>query len=291
MSIIKISALNPIQFHQYGVGDFAYNLVPSIEFQKGYNQVYFAGDRPGIQLLSDMNVDLQIQVVDINDTLIDTWHFDLLQTTYGAYNVYQCNDILPSTPGIYFIKIVVSHNDELVTFYNEPINLVASADNVLSIEYTHDQNEFDVLFLEANVFNFFLRIEGGIRSEGLAPGGKFTMFQDLVYKSVMLQSQPFNVEKFIFGPGDGVPNWMADKLNRIFGLSTVMINGVQYSRNEGAKMERIGDTGYPLAGWSLDLIKTENPYGNEVDTAETFLASNGVITASTGLYTASNNLL
>ena len=291
MSIIKISALNPIQFHQYGVGDFAYNLVPSIEFQKGYNQVYFAGDRPGIQLLSDMNVDLQIQVVDINDTLIDTWHFDLLQTTYGAYNVYQCNDILPSTPGIYFIKIVVSHNDELVTFYNEPINLVASADNVLSIEYTHDQNEFDVLFLEANVFNFFLRIEGGIRSEGLAPGGKFTMFQDLDYKSVMLQSQPFNVEKFIFGPGDGVPNWMADKLNRIFGLSTVMINGVQYSRNEGAKMERIGDTGYPLAGWSLDLIKTENPYGNEVDTAETFLASNGVITASTGLYTASNNLL
>jgi hypothetical protein len=111
-----------------------------------------------------------------------------------------------------------------------------------------------------------IRLEGGLKSDGVTPGGKFDMFQDIEYQSTVLRSTAYNVEKWTFGDGAGIPNWLADKLNRIFGLTSVKINQVEYSRNEGAKMSRSGDADYPLAGWEVELVKSDNPATDQYTT-------------------------
>ncbi len=303
-NVYKISSLQPIQFHQIGVGDFAYNKIPSFEFLKGYNQIYYFEDRPYIQILSPIpNAWMKMSMVNLEGVERWVWWPQYSGSRYGSYYVYEWSSPLPPaypiapylTAGIYFLKLEIQDSTGTIQFYSEPIKLQAPGAEILKIIYTHDQNEFDTLFTDQiiDTVSFLLRIEGGMKSEGLQPGGKFTMFQDQDYNSVMLQSQPYNVEKFVFGPSVGVPNHIADKLNRIFGLSTVTINDIQYSRNEGAKMERNGETEYPLAGWSIDLIKSDSPYSEEfeVNPIIPFTADNTIITADTTLFTADQTFM
>jgi hypothetical protein len=285
MNKYKFPYLNPIRFHQVNIGDFAYNQIPSFEYKRGYNQVYFHTDLPYIQILSEVsNPFMKIEMLDVYGTVKWTWWPSNSGMTYDGWFVWHWISYFPyaiQTPsGIYVLKITISDSDGTKLFYSEPINLVDSQENTLKLVYTHDQNEFDIRFLNTP-FSFMMRVEGGVKSDGIAPGGKFTMFQDLDYQSVMLQSQPFNVEKYTFGDSYGIPNWMADKINRIFGLTTVKINDIQYSRNEGAKIERVGDSDYPLAGWTIDLVKTANPYSEQFEFASTL-----PFTADTDNYTA-----
>jgi len=290
----KLSYLNPIRFHQSGIGDFAYNEIPAHEFQRGYNQVYFHGDRPWIQVLSATPfAAMFMKLIDNEGTVYKTWQFYRSGYSYGAWFTFDWVGVFPpasvAPAGVYFLKLEIQDAGGSLVFYSEPISLVASQDETLKIVYTHDLNEFDTYFTIGTGVNFLLRVEGGVKSEGLQPGGKFTMFQDLDYQSLILQAQPYNVEKFTFGPSAGIPNHLADKLNRIFSLSSVTINGTAYTRNEGAKMERNGETDYPLAGWSLELVKTANPYSDafsEYTPKSAFTADNTLKTADTTLYTA-----
>jgi hypothetical protein len=208
---------------------------------------------------------------------------------FEDYHIYAFVHSLPfsniAPEGVYFLRLTIVDSSGSATLYSEPIYLCSSFANTVKLIYSHDENDFDYQFTSSNIYPSMLRVEGGMKSDGLAPGGKYTMFQDQDYNSVMLNSQPYNVEKWTFGPSYGMPNHMADLLNRIFALSDVTIDGVAYSRNEGAKLERAGDTEYPLAGWSIDLVKTENPYSYAFQTAAIPL------TADTIDYTADNALL
>jgi len=269
----KFPYLNPIRFHQYGVNDFFYNEIPGFEVQRGWVQPYVMGDRPYLQIHgSSPTATMTMRLIDNEGTVYKTWgvyysgySYGLTETTY----VYQWGNPFPYSSqiseGIYFLKLEISDTEGSMIFYSEPIKLTALApDNTVRIIYTHDENDFDVIFTGSNIVGeFMLRIDGGMKSEGFLPGGKFTMFQDLDYNSVMLQSQPYNIEKWTFGPANGCPNWMGDKINRIFGLSDITIDGVGYSRNENAKIDRAGESGYPLAGWTIELVKTANPYKEE----------------------------
>lgn len=296
MNTYKMSALNPIRFHQVGVGDFAYNNIPSFEFLKGYNQVYFHGDTPWIQVLSSVNTaEMYVQLVDINGDLIrDYGNMWKHGTKMGDWWLYYWPYYFPFTvdDGVYFLKITIVHTVGTVLLYSEPIYICSDKENTVKIEYSNDVNDFDAIFTAPEGVTFMMRLEGGMKSDGFAPGGKYTIFQDLDYQAVMLESQPYNVEKWTFGPGNGIPNHIADKLNRIFSLNNVTIDGVQYVRNEGAKMERIGETNYPLAGWAIDLIKSENPYSDSFTKSNTqpFTADNDIVTADTTYYSADQTL-
>lgn len=294
MNTYKLPFLNPVRFHQIGVGDFAYNLIPSIEFQKGWNQPFMHGDSIYCQILStSINPFMKVEMIDIEGNIFKTWTPFSTSITYGSSFVFAFNAIIPSasiTPnGIYFLKLTIQDADGTFVFVGEPLNIQLSFDDCLKIEYTHDQNEFDTIFVNSDgtqyLQNFIMRVPGGMKSEGFQPAGKYTMFQDQDYNSVMLQSTPYNVLKMIFGGSEGVPNHVADKVNRIFGLSTVKINGEQYSRNEGAKIERNGDPDYPLAGWSLDVVKTGNDY------SESFQLNTVPLTCDNTIVTVDSDLI
>ena len=295
MGTFKISLLSPIRFHNAATDDFAYNKIPSFEYSRGYCQQYRFGDRPYIQIISASVATMSMQLVTNEGTVIKGWTVGDSGRSYRGLKVYHWANYFPLTgaaEGVYFLKLSISDSSGILTMYSEPIYLSSTSPDTVAVTYSHDENDFDRVFTGSNVMQHLMRIEAGMKSDGLAPGGKFTMFADLNYQSVMLQSQPYNVEKWTFGPGEGIPNHLADIINRIFGLSTVKIDGVQYSRNEGAKIERTGVNEYPLAGWSLDLIKSDNPYSYESSTAlEALTVDSTTITVDSTLITSDQTII
>lgn len=74
----------------------------------------------------------------------------------------------------------------------------------------------------------------------------------------MINSVPFDVFKFILGGWKGVPPWLIKKVNRIFGCSTLSLDGRLYTKEDGAAFEPNSLDGYPMSGWSINLREKLN---------------------------------
>jgi len=263
--ILYVPLLNPIRFHQVNIGAFWENDIPTPDYQQSdvrYCQKYATGDVLYLQFVADFvfSSGAVVTLIDNDETLIETFTPTEIGTL-GTLKVYEIKDALPSvTAGIHFIKITVDFASGSITMYSEPIYIDTSHDDTIMISYRHGFSVHDCIFGGASLPMFYLRVEGGLKSDGFTPAGKFTQYTDLDYQPVMLQTQPFNLYRYVFGDSRGLPNHVADRINRAFSLDYTYIDGIQYMRNEGAKMERNGDAIYPRAGWTLELLKARNDY-------------------------------
>lgn len=295
---IKIPYLNPIRFFSETTEDFFYNSLKDWEYKKGYCQKYCFGDNPGLQFITHYTglwSGASIYLVDINNTTIDQWYLFNTESAYGGTIYRWFSGFGTYTEGVYFLRVKLANDTgALCSFLSEPILLAATHENTVKIIYKHDLNDFDCLFfvLGGTYYpGFMMRIEGGVKLDGVSPGGNYTMFQNLDLNPVMLNSTPNTVFRFTFGNNQGIPNYLADKLNRIFSLSTVTIDGVGYARAEGAKLEASGrDQVYPLNIWTVDLVQSENLYSAGYDIQPTPPATI-YLTADSTLYTADNAVL
>jgi hypothetical protein len=269
--LFKIPFLNPLQFRKIPDGKFACDLIPSFEQKSVYVQKFQRGDilRFQVQLLKGNWYSISYRILNEYFNQVSSYTGGLIGSNeeYDIWSVKDIDNILNLPSGIYFLElqivVIIEGANVNKQFITEPFEIVDELPDSLLIEYSHDGNEFDIAFYPtgnpANRRFFQLRVEGGITSDGFSPASKDTFYIDQVRDVVMLNSIPFNVYKFTFGPGGGIPNWMADKINRILSLAYVEINGRQYVKNEGAKFEPIREKGYPFAGWQIELV-TENVY-------------------------------
>lgn len=105
-------------------------------------------------------------------------------------------------------------------------------DTVL-LTYTNYENDKDAVFVNEdgskNVFQF--RVEGGFKSGEMEDNIDNEDFRTQRYEEVQLSAFPYKVKTFTIGDNDGVPNWVATKINLIFSLSDVMIDGVYHTRS------------------------------------------------------------
>lgn len=274
---ISVSELNPIRFHRADAnkGKFWYNTKPRFEYDRGYCQPYQHFDSVYLQFRCEGFVfgNLKMQIIDSNGNHIwPTIPFPYYTLT-AAYSVFgrrcfEFNNQLPALPeGIYYLKLSATHYVDGFAvnyiFLSEPIHLAASHKDTIAVAYRNFQNDYDFGFLSGTIAVFptpMLRIHGGLKSDGIQPGGKYDMYTDMDYRQAMLRSEVYTVEKWTFGGAHGLPPYMAQKLNAIWSLTDVWIDGKKYVRHEGAKMERSGEDAYPLAAWTLDVVKPDNPH-------------------------------
>lgn len=273
LDIIKIPYLNPLRFHRNDK-EFACQMIPAHEVATKYMQKFKGTDKLmfQVQLLKDKYVGIQYAVLDqfLNEIITYPGELILLNLAgYDRWSTRETDNILTGLQeGVYFIElritIITEGGNEQVKFISEPIERLAdddTADGTILLEYGHDGNEFDVVFQTGVVEKFFrIRVEGGVNSDGFQPGSKDSYYVDQIHDVVMLDSVPFNVYKFTFGSGRGIPNWMIDKINRILSLSYVEIDGRRFVKNDGAKLEAIREKGYPHAGWMIELVLAEGKY-------------------------------
>lgn len=265
--IIKIPYLNPLQFRPYP-GKFACDLIPAHEEQRAYLQKFQKDDRIKFQilLLEGAWEDVSFKVIDIygNVAMQSTGLADdqLYNNEYNVWGNNPENIILDMIDyGIYCIEIAITITQAMpvVYFRSEYFEFAPIHEDTLLIEYSHDGNENEMVFVPGGDIEkqryFQLRIEGGLNSDGFSPSSKDIYYIDQPREMYLLNSVPFNVYKFTFGNGAGIPNWMVDKLNRIFGLDYVEINGTQFIKNDGAKLESSREKYYPFAGWQIEMVE------------------------------------
>jgi hypothetical protein len=268
--ICKQPYLNPIRFHDAVNGQFAIDMKPSFEYRRGYVQKFTLADFVYLQfhfpvLLTSFVIYLY-EYVNGTDVLTDTIATQqITDINFPGLYSYEMPTYNFPDEGIFYLKAEIQIGTQASIMYSEPIKVADSFPKTIVLFYNHNINDFDTLFTTGNCHGMMIRIEGGMKSGGFQPGGIFDMYHDLDYVSEQLNATPFNVEKFTFGPGYGMPNYMIDKLNRLLSLSEFRIDGTQYVRADGAKFERAGVDEYPLAGWSIDLVRKENQFSEDIN--------------------------
>jgi len=262
---INIPLLNPVRlvspFSRYN-GLFSLG-IPEHEEQVAYAQKYCNADTIAFQIAVPAGaiVDFTANLVGDNEAVEIPW--DSLTLTGSGYDYFEFSKSLSGIEeGLYQIEVEVEWQDgKRLSLVSEPICIRPVHPGTVLIQFSHSGNEFGTLFQpEEGEKKYMIRVEGGFPSDGFLPGSKDVVYRDQTYNTVLLSSVPFANCKATFGDGRGIPNWLADKLNRIFSCSDVKLNGEQYTRADGSKLEAVREEGFPMAAWVIELAKAENRY-------------------------------
>jgi hypothetical protein len=124
------------------------------------------------------------------------------------------------------------------------------------ITYTHSENDWNMQF-GALSFDFY--VEGGFEPRD---GRDETEAEDFLEQNMINETvygDSYEVRPFTFGlKGYGIPNYMRVRLNRALVCDTFKIDGVEWLRTSGAKLENIAETKNGLAIYRVDLQSIKN---------------------------------
>lgn len=195
-----------------------------------------------------------------NEAGIDTAvEVTTLYTDTGGYDGRILYEIVFSidTEGRYQLSITNGSDEVYTQFCILPVE---ELENTVLISYAHRRNEYDTLFLNEDetrkVFNF--RVEGG-----LYPGDKIQtveneIFRDQRFEPYQTAAESYEISVLTIGTKKGVPQWVGNKINNIFKLSDILVDGVETTRNESSIPELISQSSYyPLYVFKLNVEQPE----------------------------------
>lgn len=236
------------QFSSLNFSDWKHDF----ESEECYVQSFAKRDIIRVQLSQDESANFSFRFIDLglnksNDialTLIDT------KDNYKIYSFsYTGLDV-----GRYRIEIL---NDlgEVVSFSSFNVLEREALKDTIRLRYTHRENHYDVMFLEDEEnLHFDFRVEGGFLYNEFQFKANTNNFRDQFYSDHQLSANPYETRKLTIGTSEGVPIWVGRKVNLIFSLSEVLINGDRYVRSEGSEPEIItlGNL-YPKYVFKIDV--------------------------------------
>jgi hypothetical protein len=169
-------------------------------------------------------------------------------------------DLTPFPAGLYYLQrtaagvVTVSEPFEIKEAPGSGELFLDDPDPTLYIEFSHYEPYNGIKF--QSPFSPAIRVPGILKLKTL--GSKDTIYEDQLLNQTMITSIPFRVFDFILGGHKGVPPWFVDKINRIFGCSSVSIDGRLYTKNDSASFESAELAGYPMAGYAIELREKLN---------------------------------
>jgi hypothetical protein len=196
----------------------------------------------------------------------------------GTYIRQSDLDLSTFPPGRYYLERHIGSTPKV--FVTDPFEIAEKAPNTLLIEYSHYEKYEGIYF--QSPFSPSLRVPAVIDYNDTL--SKDSMYEDEPLNETMLKSIPYRVWDFKIGGPRGVPPWLADKVKRIFGCSSLRIDGRYYTKAEGAKWERFEQDNYPMHGWGISLRETFNRDSliHEDDSAVVGIAAAGLIVSTKG---------
>ena len=261
---ILIPHLNPVRLFKLTNDNFDYLKTKDWDTGHQYCQKFKTTDKLRIQfaVAQAWSWDsMSASLVDIYDNIISNLSIGVVRVANG-FEWKEIEKTLTGLSGIFLLKISILEGENEITYYSEPIEITED-ENTILLEYSHDENDFDVIFFEygSQVSKVFqIRVEGGFSTEGFKPASKDSMYIDQTHNAVMLSSIPFNTRELTIGGSLGIPNWLIDKINRIFSCNVVTVDGVGYCKSDGSKFEPTRIAGYTSGGWKIELSESVNQY-------------------------------
>jgi hypothetical protein len=140
------------------------------------------------------------------------------------------------------------------TLESNPFCILEDQEGTVQIVYSHKKFYEDVLW-ELGDIEMQFRTQGYIKYS--LPQRNSTTYDDQPMNLRMLKTVPYGSWAFITDAA-GIPNYMIDILNRVFGCSNLFIDGKYFTVPADAKWELKEEDRYPLRGWGIDLRERDN---------------------------------
>jgi hypothetical protein len=161
-------------------------------------------------------------------------------------------------------------------------------EDTILLNYTHRRNEYDTIFRDSEGagkrFNF--RIQGGIYPGDKTQALDNEIFRDQRFEAFQTAAESYEISVLTIGTSRGVPQWVGNRINNIFKLSDILIDGVEATRNGSSVPELISlGSYYPLYAFKLNI---EMPDEERIHAPESFEFDNLILTNS-GIPILSNN--
>ncbi|MDH6304600.1 hypothetical protein M2459_001335 [Parabacteroides sp. PF5-5] len=231
--------------------------------RKEYWKTPFEQDVCYIQKFA-INEEIRIQFKGLSSNFSAKYiNYDGIETIVNVELIY----IMPGNDSERIYEVVFSINKEglyiftLTNGYEEAstelfILKKEELENTVLISYTHRHNEYNTFFYGNNgdrkIFNF--RVDGGFYPGDKKQAVDNEMFRDQRYYPHQLSSNAYEISILTIGTKQGVPVWVGNKINHIFNLSDIAIDGVETVRSEASipTIEHIADY-YPLYVFKFDV--------------------------------------
>lgn len=235
------------------------NQIYNFQAKNYYYQKFQNSDTLAFQIVSNFGP-CSIELVDCKNAIKATGTLTNISNTYYQipFVAYKCNiDISAIDEGYYYVQVKFGTGLSLTTLISEPILIAETFDNTVLFEYSHTTNYGGAIFQNGEKFQF--RFEAVFQD--FQPQSNDTYFEDQSVDLVILSSFKFRTWKLIIGNAGGIADWIADKVLDILGCDMVLIDGKQFCKNQGSKLEPTRDRLTPLAGWSIEVRESKSRNG------------------------------
>lgn len=200
---------------------------------------------------------LQIGLVDAEGNLVDTFTCDMVSNdaVLLPYILQQVEiDISAYPNGIYRWVVVADINKVL---RSEWFNLSDAWYDTFLFEYSDTVNKYNTYF--SPTFTPKIRVEANFLP--LLPQSESTEYIDDTHDVEMLDGTTWDQLTLVLGgksiiPGEsqGIPDWMARKLNYILLLNECIIENVKYSKAKPENIEPVLTKFMPLNVYTIDVV-------------------------------------
>jgi hypothetical protein len=179
--------------------------------------------------------------------------------------------------GAFYAQI---ENDVILQSNN--ICIYATQPNTLLAKYRNYKFYQDVIFEKDTDLFFYLRVQGFIKTN--LPERSSTTYEDQTLNVTQLKTVPFFSWKFITD-SLGVPDYVIDLINRVFGCSTLYLDGRLFTVPDSEKFSELDEEYYPKRGWSIILREQQTnssvAFGGTPDSSPVVAASGNILAEDT----------
>ena len=241
--MIKVSEFSSLNFRDDWKLDFQQNVE--------YVQRFLPSDEIRVQYITDTSILPYLMnhaTGEISALSSDVVYSDELYETREV--VFSNNSVTEDC--LFSLGFKTIHGEVLI---EAPFEVCMELPDTILLQYTNRRNALDTIFGD----RFSFRVEGAFLPQEVQFSNDTEDFRDQRYVPKVLNSHAYEQKTLTLGGGFGVPNWVARKINLIFALSSIHVDGIPMVRSDGSSVEvSILGNYYPLYIYKIVLEESED---------------------------------
>lgn len=227
------------------------------EYPRAYLQKWAKDEIVMLQSVTSGYGLLKVYLVDANGNIVSN-HDMALVVNPGVllpYVLQEVNIDLSAVPDGKYRFVIMDDTNKL--FRSEWFALAEAWYDTFLFEYSDTKNKENTYF--SPTFTPKIRVEANFLP--IAPQSDSTEYIDDIHDTEMLNGTTWDQQTLVIGgksllPGEsqGIPDWMARKINKILLLNRCVIEGVRYSKAKQDNIEQVISGYMPLNVYTIDLV-------------------------------------
>ena len=235
-------------------------------YPANYAQKWQQNDIIHLQVITRTISPVTAIVRDIDNNTIDTITFTTKSSPAVTLPdlIYETSYSLATLEeGFYTILITVGMVPATVQYISEIIEVRSVHSNTLLIEYSNSDNKLSTIFDTGFSPNF--RVEAMLWD--YKPDSHFASFEDQIADINVINGIPYDTFELMVGwKSKGVPPYIIKLMEFIMTCETILIDGVEFTRDNDAKFEETKIEGWAMKLWKIKVRKAVNQYGISLTT-------------------------